>query len=54
MEKETAWEVIEDMEDPDLMFDMTIAAVWFAGNLGQDVPVDECRKIFKKIKKLKQ
>ena len=50
----TPHDMIMKLKDPDEIFDLVCAANYFAGNFNQNMPVDESRKAFKRIKKLLQ
>lgn len=50
--RKTAFEDIENLKDVDEMFSLCITGAFFAGSLGGNVPIDETRKVFKKIKEL--
>lgn len=39
-------------KNPDDIFDLVCAAMWFSGNLDQNIPVDDAREVFAHIKKL--
>ena len=40
------------LTDPDEIFGLVCAANYFAGNFNANMPVDESRKAFERIKKL--
>ncbi len=40
------------LNDPDSMFDMVVVAAYVAGQARANIPVDDCREIFEKIKLL--
>lgn len=40
------------VKEPGLLFDLVCARNWFAGNLNQNIPVDESRQVFREIKRL--
>ena len=48
----TPHELILKMKDPLQIFDLVCSANYFAGNFNQNVPVDESRKAFDRIKQL--
>ena len=39
------------MKNPDEMFNLLIAFIYFAGKFDMNIPVDESREIFEAIKK---
>ena len=46
------FDMIKRLKDPDQIFDLVCAANYFAGNFNANIPVDESRKAFKRIKQL--
>lgn len=48
----TPYEMIVKMKDPDQIFDLICSANYFAWNFNQNMPVDESRKAFGRIKEL--
>ena len=48
----TPYDMIKRLKDPDEIFDLICVANYFAGNFNQNIPIDESRKSFKRIKKL--
>jgi hypothetical protein len=48
----TPYELILKLKDPLEIFDLVCAANYFAGNFNQNMPVDESRKAFDRIKQL--
>ena len=48
----TPYDMICKMKDPDQIFDLICSANYFAGNYNQNIPVDESRRAFERIKKL--
>jgi hypothetical protein len=48
----TPYDMIMTLKDPDEIFDLVCAANYFCGNFNNQMPVEESRKAFKRIKKL--
>lgn len=48
----TPYDMIMKLKNPDEIFDLVCAANYFAGNFNQNIPVDNSRKAFKRIKEL--
>ncbi len=48
----TPHDLIMKLKDPDEIFDLVCVANYSCGNFNQQIPVDESRKAFKRIKKL--
>lgn len=49
---QTPYDMIMKLKNPDEIFDLVCAANYFAGNFNQNIPVDNSRKAFKRIKEL--
>ena len=52
MKKCDPWKAMLRRKDPDRLFDMIVAGNYFAGQFDGDMPVEQSRKAFARIKKL--
>jgi len=52
MDKKLPLYQILKLKNPDLMFDMVITNAYFCGQFDKNMPVDESREVFEKMKKL--
>lgn len=52
MKKKTIWDSLARMKNVDNMFDYLITTAYFDGKFGNNIQVEESRKIFERIKKL--
>lgn len=50
--KKTGFEMIMKLKDVDQIFDLVCSANWFRGSLDGDIPVEESREAFRRIKTL--
>ncbi len=50
--KPTIWQSLARMKNVDNIFDLVITTAYFDGKFGNNIQVDESRKIFERIKKL--
>jgi hypothetical protein len=50
MRNKTPFEMIRRLKNPDEIFDLICSANYFAGNFNANIPVEESRKAFERIK----
>jgi allantoicase len=50
--RQTGFEMIMKLKDPDQIFDLVCSANYFAGQFNNNIPVDDSRKAFERIKEL--
>lgn len=51
-EKKTPIDRICELKNPDQMFDLICATNYFAGQFDGNIPIDDSRKVFERIKSL--
>lgn len=52
VKESTLWRLTKDLKNPDLIFDLVVWAAYCSGHNDGQVPVDDSRQVFERIKYL--